>query len=148
MPRSALVLAVGAAAYAVLVGGLGVTFDVTPLAIGVVALAAATIGGAYRLTATALALVGWGAAVMLVRHGPLPAEREAAAFLVGAAAGLLVARVPWRGPRRSLGDGATVLLVGGLAFYAAFDASWVYDWPLWTAVLAGWAGWEAVRGRR
>lgn len=148
MTRSAVVLLAGAAVYALLVGGLDVTFDATPLIVGTVALAAATIGRTPRLTATALALMGWGGAVLLVRHGPLPGEREAAAFLVGAGAGLVAARLVAGRRRRNLGDGSVALVVGGLAFYFAFEADWLYDWPVWTAALVAWAAWEAIGGRR
>ncbi len=84
MPRSAGILAVGAVTYLVLMGPLSVTFDATPLIVGLVVLAAGTIGRAPALTATGLTLVGWGLAVLLTRHGPLLDEREAATFLVGA----------------------------------------------------------------
>lgn len=140
----AATLLVGAMAYALLVGGVGVTFDATPLLVGLVALAAAVLGHSTRMVATGLALAGWGAAVLLVRHGPLPDDREAVAFLVGAGAGLVVARVIARArPDLQLGDGSVALVAGGIAFYLAFDATWIDDWPLWTAVMVGWAAWEA-----
>lgn len=93
VPWSAVVLGLGALVYAGLIGPLGLTFDATPLLLGSIALAAALLGRTPRLTATALTLIGWGAAVMLTSHGPLPDEREAAAFLVGAGLGLLTARL-------------------------------------------------------
>jgi hypothetical protein len=86
---------------------------------------------------------------MLTRHGPLPDEREAAAFLVGGGLGLLAARlVGRRRPDLDVGDGSTVLVVGGVAFFLAFDADWLSDWPIWTASLVGWALWEWLFGRR
>lgn len=148
MPRSAGILAVGAVTYLVLMGPLSVTFDATPLIVGLVVLAAGTIGRAPALTATGLTLVGWGLAVLLTRHGPLPDEREAATFLVGAGLGLLASRVVARArPGREVGEGSTVLVVGGAAFFLAFDAAWLYDWPVWTAVLMAWALWEAAGHR-
>lgn len=149
MPGSAIVLGLGALAYAALLGPLGVTFDATPLVVGSIALAAAVLGRSPRLTATALTLIGWGAAVMLTRHGPLPDAREAASFLVGGGFGLLTARLVAR-RRRDLdvGEGSTVLVVGGMAFFLAFDADWLYDWPVWSAFLVGWALWEGLSGRR
>ena len=123
MPWSAIVLGLGALVYGGLLGPLGVTFDATPLLFGAIALAAALLGRNPRLTAAALTLIGWGAAVMLTRHGPLPDEREAAAFLVGGGLGLLTARlVARRRPDLDLGDGSSVLVVGGMAFFLAFDA--------------------------
>jgi len=146
---SAVVLGLGALIYAGLLGPLGVTFDATPLLVGSIALAAALLGRNPRLTATALALIGWGAAVMLTRHGPVPDEREAAAFLVGGGLGLLTARlVARRRPDLGVGDGSSVLVVGGTAFFLAFDADWLYDWPIWSASLVGWALWEWLSSRR
>ena len=135
--------------YAALFGPLGVTFDATPLVVGSIALAAAALGRAPRLTATALTLIGWGVAVMLTRHGPLPDAREAASFLVGGGLGLLTARLlaRWR-PDLDVGDGSTVLVVGGMAFFLASDVDWLYDWPIWSAFLVGWALWEGLTSRR
>lgn len=148
MLPAGLVIAAGAAAYALALGPGGVTFDVTPLFLGAVALAAAVLGGRLVLVSTALGLMGWGAAVMLVRHGPLPDAREAPAFLVGAAVGLAVAALLARArPGLRLGDGSLALVVGGLGFYFAFDEPDLYDWPVWTAVLVVWAAWELVRPR-
>jgi hypothetical protein len=148
MPGPAIVLGLGALAYAALLGPLGVTFDATPLVVGSLALAAAVLGRAPRLTATALTLIGWGAAVMLTRHGPLPEAREAASFLVGGGLGLLAARLVarWR-PDLDVGDGSAVLVVGGMAFFLAFDADWLYDWPIWSAFLVAWALWEGRSSR-
>ena len=149
VPWSAAVLALGALLYAGSIGLLGVTFDATPLLVGGIALAAALLGRTPRLTATAFTLIGWGAAVMLTRHGPLPDEREAAAFLVGSGLGLLAARLVGRmRPDLDVGDGSSVLVVGGMAFFLAFDADWLYDWPVWSAALLGWALWEWLSSRR
>lgn len=150
MPSTtAAVFGAGAVIYALMLGLFDVTFDATPLIVGTIALAAAVLGRAPRLVATALTLIGWGAAVMLTRHGPVPNEREAAAFLVGAGLGLLAARLlGWRRADLDLGEGSTVLVAGGLAFYLAYDADWLYDWPIWTAFLLGWAAWEWARHRR
>ncbi|MFN2607684.1 MAG: hypothetical protein ABR511_07280 [Acidimicrobiales bacterium] len=146
--RAGLVLVGGAVAYALVEGALGLTFDATPLLLGAIVLAAAAAGPRPGLTATGLALVGWGVAVLLVRHGPLPDNREAPAFLVGAGAGLvaasLLSRV--RATTADLGSGALVLVLGGLAFYLAFDHSWVNDWPLWALVTAAWGAVLALRG--
>lgn len=87
-----VVLAVAAAVYAGLVGGAGVTFDITPLAVGLAAVAAGLVGRRRRrLVPIGLTLVGWGAAVLLVLNGPLPDDRQAAGYLIGTAVGLLAA---------------------------------------------------------
>lgn len=148
MPASAVVLLLGAAVYAFIQGPLGVTFDATPLLLGAVVATAAVAGRATRLAATALVLAGWGAAVLLVRHGPLPDDREAAAFLVGVGLGLVAARLLGRAGPRELGDGSATVLAGGLAFYLAYDLTVLNEWPLWCAALVVWAGWEAIRARR
>ncbi|MGH9224060.1 MAG: hypothetical protein ACRD2W_09840 [Acidimicrobiales bacterium] len=148
MRRSAVVLAAGAGVYAMLQGPFGLTFDATPLLVGVIVLSAATTGGARRLAASGLVLVGWGATVVLVRHGPLPDEREAAAFLVGAGLGLVAARLVSGSADRPLGDGSTAVVAGGAAFYLAFEWSWLGQWPVWVVVLLVWAGWELARPPR
>lgn len=136
-------LAGGAVLYALCLGGLGATFDLTPLFLGSVVLVAAVAGGRLRLVRTALVLIGWGLAVMAVRHGPLPDIREAPAFLVGAGLGLVVATLVARArPGQNLGDGGTALVLGGLAFYLAFDEPWLVDWPFWAVATAAWAAWE------
>ncbi len=146
----AAAIAVGAAAYAALVGGLGVTFNATPLIVGVVALVAAGLGRTDRLLPIAATLIGWGAAVLLVRDGPLPDAREAPAFLVGIALGLLAGHHLLRrmGSSASLVGGAWASLSGGLAFYLAYDVDALADWPVWTAFLGAWAVTEAFRARR
>lgn len=76
-----------AAGYAALVGGVGVTFNATPFLLGLGAVAAGVVARQTGLVGVGLTLVGWGTAVLAVREGPLPDNREAAAFLVGAGAG-------------------------------------------------------------
>lgn len=137
-------LLLGAVVFALLRGAADVTFNATPLVIGVIALAA-TAAGRRTSWGAGLVLVLWGAAVLLVREGPLPAEREPAAFLVAVGAGLVLAALVTAQARRvdALIGGATAALLGGLAFYFAFDYEWLLDWPFWTAALVAWAGWEA-----
>ena len=148
MPRSALVLALGAGVYALAIAALGVTFNATPLIIGLVVLAAALVGDRPQLTGTGLVLVGWGAAVLGVREGPLPADRTAAAFLLGAGLGLVLTRLLHRLTGTDLGDGAYAVMSGGLAFYLAYDVPELGEWPVWAAALLAWAVWEAARGVR
>jgi glucan phosphoethanolaminetransferase (alkaline phosphatase superfamily) len=126
----------GAAGYLLLVGVVGVTFDATPLVFGTVMLVAARYRP--RLIVAAAALLLWGAAVLLARHGPVPADREAALVMVAfGLAGLLMvwprALVP---PRVALEGLSVVLLAGGAAFYLAYDLPVLTDARLWAAALA------------
>lgn len=138
-----------AVAYAALVGGAGVTFNATPFIIGLGALAAGLLAGQTGLVGVGLTLIGWGTAVLAVREGPLPDNREAAAFLVGTAAGLLAAYAVAvrRRDTLSIGPLLTVLL-GGLAFYVAYDIDAVGRWPFWALAVAVWGLVEVVRSRR
>lgn len=65
-------------------------------------------------------------------RGALPDDREAAAFLVGTAVGLLSAYVlaVRRRDTLSIGPLLTVLL-RRLAFYVAYDVEAVGWWPFW-----------------
>ncbi len=142
------VLVVAAVVYALGVGSGGVTFDITPLAIGLAAVLAGLIGRAWRLVPIGLVLAGWGVAVVLVRHGPLPFGRAAPAFLVGAGVGMLAAQVVARGHRLTLTGVTITLIVGGLSFYAAYDIDALGRWPVWAVSLAAWGTYEAFHSRR
>ena len=133
--RAAAVYAIGAALYYAAIDGLGVTFDATPLLIGAVMLAASVFR--RRLLASAVLLLAWGAAVLLVRHGPLPDHREAPVFLIafGLAMAALVLLRRWLDPRIALESAAIVLLAGGLAFYGAFASDVFTSAWLWSAAL-------------
>lgn len=125
----------GAAAYWYAVERLGVTFDATPLIFGLVAL----VGSAVRprLLASAVLLLVWGGVVLLVRHGPLPDDREAPLFLLafGVGAALLVALRRWIPPKVALESVAAVLVGGGAGFYlAGEDTVFTSAW-FWSAVL-------------
>lgn len=94
--RQGLVLLVGAIVFILLVGNGPSTFYDTPLGIGLVYLAAAAVGGKRGgYWATAVVLVGWGAAVYWVRNGH-PDLDTAGLYLagagLGASAGILLAR--------------------------------------------------------
>jgi len=143
--RSGAVLLGGSLLYAGLEGWAGLTFNATPLFIGVVAMAAGLGGRRRRLVPVGMTLVGWGAAVLLVRDGPLPANREAAAFLVGMAVGLLAASVVARRWHLPITGALLTGLSGGLAFYLAYDIAAVGEWPLWAFLVAAWGAFELVR---
>ncbi len=142
---SGLVLVAGAIVYGVLVGAADVTFNATPLIVGASAAAAGLIGQQRRLVPIGLTLVGWGSAVLLVFDGPVPDGREASAFLIGLAIGLLAAHAVARAWHLPLTGALLAALNGGLAFYLAFDVSWLGEWPFWTAALVAWGVLEAVR---
>jgi hypothetical protein len=144
-PIAAAVLTGTALVYALLVGALGVAFHVTPLVVGLGAVAAGLASGRPRLLTIGVAVAGWGVAVALVREGVVPNAREAAAFLVGAAVGLLIAAVISRRYGLSMVGPVVSVLVGGVAFYLAFDVELVDDWPFWTGALLVWAIAELLR---
>jgi len=141
-----VVLLATAAVYAALVGAAGVTSNATPFLLGLGAVAAGVVARQTGLIGVGLTLVGWGTAVLAVWEGPLPDNRAAAAFLVGVGAGLLAAYVVAvrRRDTLSIGPVMTVLL-GGLAFYIAFDIEAVGGWPFWAIAVAIWGAVELVR---
>lgn len=144
----AAIFLAGAVAYGLTVGTDAITFDATPLFIGLVAITAGAVGSRARLVAVGLPLVGWGAVVVLVRHGPIPDGREAAAFLVGASLGLVVADRWCRRTRLPLIGSIVTAVLGGLSFYLAFDVDVLNDWEWWVGALVVWASVEAVRTNR
>jgi len=140
-----LVLIVGAGVYAALVGAGNLTFNSTPLIIGATALAAGVLGRRRRLVPVGLVLAGWGAAVLLVRDGPLPDDRSAPAYLVGMSIGLLFAQAVARAWRIPITGALITALTSGIAFYLAYDIDALGNWPLWTAALAIWGAVEVIR---
>ena len=141
---AALTFAAGAGVYALGVGPLGVTFDATPLWFGVVALAAGLLARQPRLVAIAMPLLGWGAAVLAVRHGPIPRGREAAADLIGVGFGMLAASIWTRRHDLSTSGAACTVASGGLAFFLAFDVDALGRWPIWCVLMVAWAAFEVV----
>lgn len=144
---AAAALLAGAALYALAAGAAGWTFNMTPLFVGLVAITAGVASGTTRLIAVGLTLAGWGAAVLAVRNGPLPDNREAPAFLIGAALGLLAA--DWLTTRRGerLTGSIIAIVAGGVAFYAIYDFGVLDRWWIWTVALTAWAATEALRRR-
>jgi hypothetical protein len=141
-------LVLGAGIYALALGVGGLTFNATPLLVGVIAITAGLAGSRPHLVVIGLTLSGWGIAVLLVREGVLPHNREAAAFLVGAAAGLAAAACWNRTHTAPATSAATALMVGALGFYFAYDIAELNHWPPWTVALALWAAVEGIRQRR
>ena len=145
---SAVVLLAGAGAYSLLEGSGTLEFSATPMILGVTAIVAGLAGTRHRVTATGLALAGWGAAVLLVAHGVVPAARTTPAYMLGMGIGLLVAAAV--APRSARGDwltsAAIVAFTGPLSLYLTYDVAALGRWPLWAGVLLAWAGWEAFWG--
>jgi hypothetical protein len=142
----------GAVLYFLLLEAGGVTFDVTPLFFGAVMLVASPFRP--RLLASAVMLGAWGVAVLLVRHGPLPDDREAPAFLTACGLGLaaLLALRRWVPAEIAVESATAVLIVGGLAFYFTYDVeAFARAWPWAVALALNAAGLvlvEAWRARR
>lgn len=147
---SGLTLVAGAAAYALLQGVLDVRFAATPLALGVVALAAGALGSRRRVVGTGAVLAGWGLTVLLVDQDIVPAERTTPAYMLGIATGLLVtAALADRRERAAwLTSGAIAAFTGPLALYLSYDVAAFGRWPLWAVALLAWAAWELFWGLR
>lgn len=140
-----LLLIAGAGVYALLLGPFDVTFNATPLIIGAVAVVAGTLGRTPRLVLIGVTLTVWGLAVVLVREGPIPDDREAAAFLVGIGVGLMGAHVLARRLQVSMTGSLVAAIVASLAFYLSFDLDWLNDWQTWAVALAAWGVVELAR---
>jgi len=147
---SAAVLLAGAGTYAALEASSTLSFAATPMILGVTAMVAGLVGTRPRVTATGLALAGWGAAVLLVAHDVVPADRTTPAYMLGMGAGLLVAAA--LAPRPARGDwlvsAAVVAFTAPLSLYATYDVAALGRWPVWSGVLLAWAAWEAFWGWR
>lgn len=88
--RQGLILLLGALVFAIVTGRAGDRFYWTPLGLGLVYLLAAVVGGRRGgYWATALVLVGWGAAVVWAQRGR-PDLDLAGLYLLGAGAGATV----------------------------------------------------------
>lgn len=112
--RQGLALLAGAIAITVVLGADGSRFYWTPLALGLAYLAAAALGGRRGgYWATAVVLVGWGAAVVLVREAQ-PELDTAGLYLAGAGAGATIGMLLRRAEFDvdPLGAAGTVLAAG------------------------------------
>jgi len=145
-----LVFLIGAAGYALLEGPMGAAFDLTPLLVGVIAVAAGLVSTRRRAVATGFVLSGWGAAVLAVDHGVVAGERTTPAYMIGIAGGMLVTAAV--APRASRGawltSGAVAAFFASLGLYLAYDMRSVGHWPLWAATLVALAAWELFWGLR
>ena len=124
----------------------GVTFNITPLYIGVTALVAVGVGPKPRPWTSGIVITAWGIGVLLVREGPLP-SREASVFMIAVGLGLLLASVVEPASRQGavVRGGAIAIASGGALFYLAFDVAWLRSWWTFAAGLAVAALVEAAR---
>ncbi len=147
---SAVVILAGAGVYAMLEATGALEFSATPLILGLTAVVAGLAGTRHRVTATGLALAGWGTAVLLVAHGVIPAARTTPAYMLGMGVGLLVAAAV--APRSARGDwlasAVVVTVTGPLSLYATYDVAALGRWRFWAGVLLAWTAWEAFWGWR
>lgn len=145
---SGVVFLAGAGVYALLQGSGTVDFDVTPLSVGVVAVVAGLASSRRRVVATGLVLAGWGAAVLLVAGGVVPAPRTTPAYMLGVGVGLLAAAV--LAPRARRGEwlisAAIAAVLGPLGLYLSYDVGFLGRWPAWALSLVALAGWELFWG--
>jgi len=141
---SGVVFLVGAGVYALAEGPGGADFNLTPLFVGTIAIVAGLSSRRRRALATGLVLAGWGAAVLAVAHGVVPADRTTPAYMLGIAVGLLVtAGVSRRDDRCELMTSAAIAaFLGPLGVYLSYDAAALGRWPAWAIALVGLAVWE------
>jgi hypothetical protein len=141
---SGIVFLVGAGAYALVQGPGGADFNLTPLFVGTTAIVAGLSSRRRRALATGLVLAGWGAAVLAVAHGVVPADRTTPAYMLGIAVGLLVTAGVSRHDDRSelMNSAAVAAFLGPLGLYLSYDAPALGRWPAWAVTLVGLAAWE------
>jgi len=141
----AAVLLTGAVVYGVLVGGGYLGFITTPLLLGLVVVAAGFAGTRNRLVASGLVLAGWGAAVVLVDQGVVPSGRITPAYMLGIGAGLVVALASAPRPEREewLISASITAFTAPLSLYLVDDVRSLGRWRIWSALLVGWAAWDA-----
>ncbi len=134
----------GAGAYAVAQGAIGVTFNATPLMIGVIALAAGLIGPRRHLIPVGLALTSWGVGVLLAAEVDALRDRTTALYVVGFGVGLVLVRWAAPGDQRGawLTSASLAVLVSGLAQLFAFDMDQLGRWQGWAVALVLWGLWE------
>ncbi|MHB1533330.1 MAG: hypothetical protein ACYC1D_01705 [Acidimicrobiales bacterium] len=150
---SAAVLVAGAALYALLETAGGVTFFITPLMVGMVAVIAGLVGRNRHLIPAGLPLAGWGVGVLLIFEKTVSGSRTTPMYMLGLAAGVLVARLvaPATGRGAWFTSAAVSATAGALSLLLDYSFSGLGRWQAWCIALVAWALWEllapAVRGR-
>jgi len=141
---SGLVLVAGAGVYALAQGPIGVTFNATPLMIGVIALTAGLVGPRRHLVPVGLALTGWGVGVLLATEVDGLSDRTTALYVVGFGVGLMLVRLVAPDAERGawLTSASLAVLVSGLSYLLAFDMDQLGKWQGWTLALVLWGVWE------
>ena len=153
-PRSArtwltspAILLVGAGIYAVAEGPGGVTFYLTPLAVGVIAAVAGMVGGHRHLMPAGLGIAGWGVAVALVHYDIIPAARTTPAYMIGVGLGVLV--TSFIAPRADRGawthSAIVAVVVAAIFYFVEFGVPSLGRWPAWAISLVIWAAWEILQ---
>lgn len=145
-----LTLAAGTVLYAVLEGPVEATFFITPLFVGLTAVVADLVGADRHLVPAGLPIAGWGVAALLGHAQVFSSDRTPAAYMVGLAAGILVARLAAPPELRSpwVTSATISALVGSLGYLVEFNLHWLGRWPAWCASLALWTVWEMVALQR
>ncbi len=145
---SGVVFLTGAGLYAPLQRSGTVDFNTTPFSVGVIAIIAGLASNRRRAIATGLVLAGWGAAVLLVAHGAVSAERTTPAYMLGIGAGLVATAV--LAPKAQRGEwltsGAIAAALGPLGLYLSYDVGSLGRWPVWALTLLALAVWELFWG--
>lgn len=141
---SGLVLLAGAGAYALSQRLVEVSFNATPLIIGVAAVVAGLVGPRRHLVPIGLALAGWGVGVLLAAEVDALRDRTTALHVVGFGVGLgLVRLVAPEDERGSwLTSASLAVLFSGLSFLLAFDMDQLGRWQGWAVAMVLWGLWE------
>lgn len=133
---TAAVYLAGALVYFLLVEVAGVDFLITPVFFGGMMLVASVLRP--RLLASAILLLAWGAAVLLVEHEVLAHGRASSSYMAafGLAALVLLLLRRWIAIEVSLESAAIILLAGGVALYLSGDITAFGRGWLWAAATA------------
>lgn len=144
---SPLILLAGAGLYALAEGPGGVTFFLTPLSVGVIAVLAGALGSHRHLIPAGLGIAGWGVAVALVHYEVIPAAKTTPAYMIRVGAGVLIAS--YLAPRAERGNwthsAGVAVVTAGIGYFVAFSISSLGRWPAWALSLVAWAIWEALQ---
>lgn len=144
---SPALLVAGAGVYALAEGPGGATFYMTPLSVGVIAVIAGLVGRDRHLVPAGLGIAGWGAAVALVHYRVVPGARTTPAYMVGLAAGVLIASYVASRPVRGewAHSAAVAATTAALFYFLEFSEPSLGRWPAWAVSMIVWAAWLVVQ---